>query len=80
MLDHICREFVKAEKAEPDAVAEALELIGVLYRIEAHIRKIATTTKRHWRAGLSRPSRLLMPSSPGVTRNASGSTWCRATR
>ena len=36
---HTRREFVKAEKAEPDAVAEALELIGVLYRIEAHIRK-----------------------------------------
>ena len=39
---HTRREFVKAEKAEPDAVAEALELIGVLYRIEAHIRE-----KRH---------------------------------
>ena len=36
---HTRREFVKAENTEPDAVAEALELIGVLYRVETHIRK-----------------------------------------
>ena len=35
---HTRREFVKAEKAEPEAVAEALDLMGVLYHIEAHIR------------------------------------------
>lgn len=36
---HLRREFVKAEKAEPEAVAEALDLLGVLYQVEAHIRK-----------------------------------------
>jgi transposase len=36
---HSRREFVKAEKAEPQAVAEALELIGVLYQVEAQIRE-----------------------------------------
>ena len=36
---HLRREFVKAEKAEPEAVAEALELLGILYQVEAHIRK-----------------------------------------
>jgi transposase len=36
---HGRREFVKAEKHEPQAVAEALELIGALYLVEAHIRK-----------------------------------------
>jgi len=35
---HTRREFVKAEKHEPEAVAEALELIGALYLVEAHIR------------------------------------------
>ena len=35
---HTRREFVKAESAEPEAVAEALDLIGALYHIEAHIR------------------------------------------
>ena len=35
---HTRREFVKAEKHEPEAVAEALELMGVLYLVEAHIR------------------------------------------
>ncbi len=38
---HSRREFVKAEKSEPDAVAEALELIGGLYEVEADIRKQA---------------------------------------
>lgn len=37
--NHTRRMFVKAEELEPDAVAEGLELIGELYRIEAHIRK-----------------------------------------
>lgn len=35
---HTRREFVKAENGEPDAVAQALELIGALYQVEAHIR------------------------------------------
>ncbi len=38
---HSRREFIKAEKAEPEAVAEALEYIGVLYRIETDIRRLA---------------------------------------
>ena len=32
------RKFVEAETLEPNAVAEAFELIGVLYAVEAHIR------------------------------------------
>ncbi|MCB1741345.1 MAG: IS66 family transposase [Gammaproteobacteria bacterium] len=35
---HSRREFVKAENAEPDAVAQALDYIGQLYQIEAHIK------------------------------------------
>ena len=36
---HTRREFLKAESAEPDAVAEALDHIGALYLVEAQIRK-----------------------------------------
>ena len=36
---HTRRTFVKAEDAEPDAVAEALELIGKLYEVEQEIRE-----------------------------------------
>ena len=36
---HTRREFVKCENAEPEAVADALELIGALFQVEAHIRK-----------------------------------------
>lgn len=35
---HTRRKFVSAETHEPDAVAAALELIGALYAVEAHIR------------------------------------------
>ena len=35
---HTRREFLKAEKLEPEAVAEVLALLGVLYQVEAHIR------------------------------------------
>jgi transposase len=38
---HTRREFIKAEKAEPEAVAQALDLIGALYHIESHIKKKA---------------------------------------
>jgi transposase len=36
---HTRRYFERAESAEPQAVAEALALIGELYRVETHIRK-----------------------------------------
>jgi transposase len=36
---HTRRYFVKAEKIEPQAVAEALEQIGQLYRVEREIRE-----------------------------------------
>jgi len=36
---HARRYFVKAQEIEPEAVAEALEQIGALYRIEEAIRK-----------------------------------------
>jgi transposase len=35
---HARRAFERAEQAEPQAVAEALQLIGALYRVEARIR------------------------------------------
>ena len=35
---HTRRMFVKAEESDPGAVAEALELIGALYAVEAQIR------------------------------------------
>lgn len=35
---HTRREFVKAEKAEPEAVAQAFDYIGQLYLIEGHIK------------------------------------------
>ena len=35
---HTRREFVKAEKAEPEAVADAFDYIGQLYQIESHIK------------------------------------------
>jgi len=36
---HARRGFERAEQGEPEAVAEALEFIGTLYRVEAEIRK-----------------------------------------
>ncbi len=42
---HTRRMFVKAEEAEPAAVAEALELIGRLYEVEAHIREQALSAQ-----------------------------------
>jgi len=36
---HTRREFLKAENIEPESVAEALDLIGVLYQVEAHAQK-----------------------------------------
>ncbi len=40
---HARRTFVKAEKMEPEAVAQALALIGELYQIEAQIQDQALT-------------------------------------
>jgi transposase len=36
---HTRREFLKAENSEPEAVAQALDHIGALYHVEAHIRE-----------------------------------------
>jgi len=36
---HTRREFIKAENAEPDTIAQALDLIGALYHVESHIKK-----------------------------------------
>jgi transposase len=36
---HTRREFIKAQKAEPEAAAAALEQIGQLYHIEAQLKK-----------------------------------------
>ena len=43
---HTRRYFVKAEKAEPEAVAEALEQIGQLYGFEKEIRKLKEREKK----------------------------------
>jgi transposase len=55
---HTRREFVKAEKAEPDAVAEALSLMGVLYRVETAIGQQGLTdaAKREYRQRHAKPA------------------------
>jgi transposase len=55
---HTRRYFERAQNAEPEAVAEALELIGELYRIEKHIRKqaLAGGDKRAYRVEHARPA------------------------
>ena len=35
---HTRREFLKAENSEPEAAAQALDIIGALYHVEAHIK------------------------------------------
>ncbi len=40
------RTFLKAQALEPEAVAEALELIGALYAVETHIRKAGLDAER----------------------------------
>jgi transposase len=40
---HARREFVRAQKSEPDTIAQALELIGALYQVESDIRDQALT-------------------------------------
>ena len=55
---HTRREFVKAEKAEPDIVAEALSLMGVLYRVETAIGQQGLTdaAKREYRQRHAKPA------------------------
>ena len=54
---HARRYFVKAEKLEPQATAEALDYIGALYRIEAQIREqaLAGEPKLAYRATHAKP-------------------------
>jgi transposase len=54
---HTRRKFERARNAEPEAVAEALELIGQLYLIEKHIRehKLTGEAKRSYRIEHARP-------------------------
>jgi transposase len=54
---HSRREFIKADKAEPDAVAVALEHIGKLYQVETAIRNESLTgdDKRAYRQAHARP-------------------------
>ncbi|RKR43445.1 transposase [Paraburkholderia sp. BL17N1] len=77
---HSRRAFVKAEEIEPARVAEALEHIGALYRVEEDIRQKGLTGsgKRAWRQQYAKPaaqqffvwvdrqfeSQGLLPSSP----------------
>ncbi len=55
---HTRRYFERAQKAEPEAVAEALDLIGQLYLVEEHMRKrgLAGDEKRAYRLEHSRPT------------------------
>lgn len=54
---HARRYFVKAQAMEPEAVAEALEQMGALYRVERAIREqgLQGEQKRRYRAEQSRP-------------------------
>ncbi len=54
---HTRRQFVKAENAEPEAVNTALDAIGALYAVEAHIREQALTgeKKRRYRVEHAKP-------------------------
>lgn len=53
---HCRREFVKAESVEPALAAEALRLIGEIYRVEDEIRglKLYGERKREYRLGHSK--------------------------
>ena len=55
---HLRREFVRAEKAEPQAVNQAYDLIGALYRIESDIKQHALTgeSKQAYRQSHSTPA------------------------
>ena len=55
---HTRRYFERAKDAEPKAAAEALELIGELYRIEVHIRdkQLKHETKLKYRTQHSEPA------------------------
>lgn len=54
---HCRREFVKAEAAAPEQVAQALEYIGALYAVEAQIResRLRGQSKREYRLDHARP-------------------------
>jgi len=55
---HTRRYFERAKEADPETAAQALELIGQLYRIEAHIRdkKLTDAAKLKYRAEHSEPA------------------------
>jgi len=55
---HTRRYFERAKEAAPEAAAQALELIGELYRFEAHIRdkQLTDATKLKYRAEHSEPA------------------------
>ena len=54
---HTRREFFEAQAADPDAVAAALQQIGQIYAVEAHIRehKLTGQAKRDYRLDHSKP-------------------------
>ena len=55
---HTRRYFERAKDADPETAAQALELIGELYRIEAHIRdkKLTDAAKLKYRSEHSEPA------------------------
>ncbi len=54
---HTRRKYFEAQQAEPQAAAQALEMIGALYRVEEHIRNQGLTgeKKRDWRLTHAKP-------------------------
>ena len=55
---HCRRTFVEAEEIEPERVAEALDRIGALYRVEAEIREknLKDQARRAWRQEHAKPA------------------------
>lgn len=54
---HTRRKFFEAQKAEPDAAAQALEFIGAIYQVEAKIRELGLSgeKKRDYRLSHAKP-------------------------
>jgi transposase len=57
---HCRRVFVEASELEPNRVAEALDHIGALYRVEEEIREnnLAGEARRAWRQAQAKPAAL----------------------
>ena len=77
---HTRRGFFEAQAAEPEAAAEALALIGELYRIEDDIRQAGRAASARRIIGWRTPSRSSSASSPGSMNGSRRRVCCRAIR